>query len=139
MIRAKSSGLSKSSGQPKSASGFTLIEVMIALLVFGLIATAAAEVGSQYISSYERIRDKTLAGWIAENRINEIRLEENLPGISENSKDKDYGPFRWQVTTKVLATAEAKMRRVEVQVDRYRDGRSKPYSVHRLSAFVGEK
>ncbi|MDO6442255.1 type II secretion system minor pseudopilin GspI [Marinobacter sp. 2_MG-2023] len=123
----------------KSARGFTLIEVMIALLVFGLIATAASEVGSQYISSYERIRDKTLASWVADNRINEIRLEENLPGVSENSKDEDYGPFRWQVTTRVLATAEPKMRRVEVNVARYRGDLSKPYPVHTLSAFVGEK
>lgn len=124
---------------PKSEKGFTLIEVMVALLVFGLIATAAAEVGSQYISSYERIRDKTLAGWLAENRINEIRLEDSLPDISENAKGKDYGPFRWQVTTKVLATAEAKMRRIEVKVARYQDGRSKPYPVHTLSAFVGQR
>ncbi|MGO1501698.1 MAG: type II secretion system minor pseudopilin GspI [Marinobacter sp.] len=133
MIRDNSSRL------PKSSKGFTLIEVMVALLVFGLIATAAAEVGSQYISSYERIRDKTLAGWLAENRINEIRLEESLPDISENAKDNDYGPFRWQVTTKVLATAEAKMRRIEVEVARYQEGRTKPYPVHTLSAFVGER
>ena len=46
--------------------GFTLLEVLVALLVFGLIATAAAEVCSNYISSFERVRDKTLAGWLAE-------------------------------------------------------------------------
>lgn len=120
-----------------SSRGFTLIEVMIALLVFGLIATAAAEVGSQYISSYERVRDKTLAAWIADNRIAEIRLQKKLPAISENAKDADYGPYRWQVTTKVLATAELKMRRVEVEVARYREGHTKPYPVHTLSAFVG--
>ncbi|MBW7469767.1 type II secretion system minor pseudopilin GspI [Marinobacter sp. M216] len=118
--------------------GFTLIEVLVALLVFGLIATAAAEVGSQYISSYERIRDKTLAGWLADNRINELRLEENLPGISENSRDTDYGPFRWQVTTRVLATEEPTMRRVEVTVARYRNERSDPAPVHTLSAFLGQ-
>lgn len=121
----------------RPSRGFTLIEVMIALLVFGLIATAAAEVGSQYISSYERVRDKTLAAWIADNRIAEIRLQKKLPAISENAKDTDYGPYRWQVTTKVLATAESKMRRVEVEVARYREGRTKPYPVHTLSAFVG--
>ncbi|MBK1851838.1 type II secretion system minor pseudopilin GspI [Marinobacter sp. 1-4A] len=112
---------------------------MIALLVFGLIATASAEVGSQYISSYERIRDKTLAAWLADNRINEIRLEQSLPGISENSEDKEYGTYNWQVTTKIIATPEPKMRRVEVEVARYRDGRSDPYPVHTLSAFIGEK
>lgn len=118
--------------------GFTLIEVLVALLVFGLIATAAAEVGSQYISSYERIRDKTLAGWLADNRINELRLEENLPGISENSRDTDYGSFRWQVTTRVLGTEEPTMRRVEVVVALYRGEGSEPAPVHTLSAFLGQ-
>lgn len=118
--------------------GFTLIEVLVALLVFGLIATAAAEVGSQYIASFERIRDKTFAGWIADNRINELRLSEALPGISENSDDLDYGPFRWQVTTVVLATEEPTMRRVEVTVARFRDNGSEPLPVHTLSAFIGE-
>lgn len=118
--------------------GFTLIEVLVALLVFGLIATAAAEVGGQYITSYERIRDKTLAGWLADNRINELRLEENLPGISENARDVDYGPFRWQVTTRVIGTEEPTMRRIEVTVARYRDERSDPAPVHTLSAFLGQ-
>lgn len=122
----------------KVQKGFTLIEVLVALLVFGLIATAAAQVGSQYISSYERIRDKTLAGWLADNRINEIRLEENLPGISESSRDTDYGPFRWKVTTTVTATAEPTMRRIEVTVGKYRGDQSRPVPVHTLSAFVGE-
>ncbi|WP_341581926.1 type II secretion system minor pseudopilin GspI [Marinobacter metalliresistant] len=122
----------------RTQNGFTLIEVLIALLVFGLIATAAAEVGSQYISSYERIRDKTLASWLADNRINQIRLQETLPGISETSRDTDYGPYRWQVTTAVLATAEARMRRVEVTVARYRDDGAAPVPIHTLSAFVGE-
>ena len=118
--------------------GFTLIEVLVALLVFGLIATAAAEVGSGYIASYERVRDKTLAAWLADNRINELRLADNLPGISENSRDTTYGPFRWQVTTAVLATEEPTMRRVEVTVALYREEGSEPAPVHTLSAFLGQ-
>jgi len=121
-----------------SQRGFTLIEVLVALLVFGLIATAAAEVGSQYIASYERIRDKTMAGWIADNRISELRLQEALPDISENSDDLDYGPYRWQVTTAVLGTEEPTMRRIEVTVARFRDDGSDPVPIHTLSAFIGE-
>ncbi|MEC7815863.1 general secretion pathway protein I [Marinobacter gudaonensis] len=118
-------------------AGFTLIEVLVALLVFGLIATAAAQVGSQYIASYERVRDKTLAGWLADNRINELRLQETLPGISENSRDTEFGPYRWQVTTAILATADAKMRRIEVSVAKYREESQEPVPLHTLSAFVG--
>lgn len=118
--------------------GFTLIEVLVALLVFGLIATAAAEVGSQYISSYERIRDKTLAGWIADNRINELRLQENLPEISENSDELDYGPYRWQVTTAILGTEDPSILRVEVTVGRFRGNESDPPPIHTLSAFMGD-
>lgn len=118
--------------------GFTLIEVLVALLVFGLIATAAAEVGGNYITSFERIRDKTLAGWVAENRINELRLQDELPGISENSEDTDFGNFRWRVTTVVEATSEPTMRRIEVTVAKYSGAQSEPFAVHTLAAFLGE-
>ncbi|MBZ0333407.1 type II secretion system protein I [Marinobacter sp. JH2] len=119
--------------------GFTLLEVLIALLVFSLIATAAAEVGSQYISSFERVRDKTLAGWIAENHINELRLQETLPDTSENSSDTEFGTYHWQVTTVVQGTAEPSMRRVEVTVAKYPDQKNEPFPVHSLSAFLGAK
>jgi len=123
----------------KRSRGFTLIEVLVALLIFGLIATAAAQVGSQYIASYERVRDKTLAAWLAENRINEIRLQSSLPATSGVASDQEFGPYRWQVITRVTTTADANIRRVEVSVGRYRDESSDPDTVHSLAAFVGAK
>ncbi|MFT5987784.1 MAG: general secretion pathway protein I [Marinobacter psychrophilus] len=123
----------------KRSAGFTLIEVLVALLIFGLIATAAAQVGSQYIASYERVRDKTLAAWLAGNRINEIRLQSSLPATNGAVSDQEFGPYRWQVITRVTNTEDANIRRVEVTVSRYRDESSDPDSVHSLAAFVGAK
>lgn len=118
--------------------GFTLLEVLVALLVFGLIAGAASQVASHYIGSFERVRDNALAGWLADNRINELRLENTLPPISESAEDRDYGPFRWRVTTVVTGTAEPTMRRLEVVVAKYQNEQAEPFRVMSLSAFLGE-
>lgn len=115
--------------------GFTLIEVLVALMVFGLIATAASQVGSQYIGSYERVRDLTLASWIASNRMNELRLQENFPSVSEDSEEQEYAGRRWRVVTKVSETDEPTMRRIEVDIEAYR-GRGDPTPIQSLSGFV---
>jgi len=121
----------------KPAKGFTLIEVLVALLVFSIIATVAAQMSSQYIATYERVRDKTLAGWVADNKVNELRLQETLPSVSVNSEDLDYGPFRWRVDTAVINSQDPSIRRVEVAVSKYRGDGSEPGQVHSLSAFIG--
>jgi general secretion pathway protein I len=120
-----------------TARGFTLIEVLVALLVFSIIATVAAQMSSQYISTYERVRDKTFAGWVADNRINELRLQEELPSVSVNTDEVDYGPFRWQVQTSVINTPDPAIRRIEVAVGKFRGDGTEPAQIHSLSAFVG--
>ncbi len=120
----------------RSLRGFTLIEVLVALLVFSIVATIAAQMSSQYIGTYERVRDKTLAGWVADNRINELRLQEKLPPVSETSKDLEYGPFRWRVVTSIINTQDPAIRRVEVSVKKFRGDGSDPAQLHSLSAFL---
>lgn len=117
--------------------GFTLIEVLVALLVFSIIATIAAQMSSQYISTYERVRDKTFAGWVADNRINELRLQEELPPVSVNTAEIEYGPFRWQVQTSVINTQDPAIRRIEVAVAKFRGDGTEPARIHSLSAFIG--
>lgn len=121
------------------AGGFTLIEVLVALMIFGLIATAASQVGSQYMGSFERTRDLTLASWIAGNRMNEVRLEPNLPSVSENSQEIEYAGRQWQVTTAVIATDEPRMRRVEVRVAAYRQNDGDPSPIYSQSGFLRGK
>ena len=121
----------------RPSRGFTLIEVLVALLVFSIIATIAAQMSSQYIATYERVRDKTLAGWVADNRINELRLQVERRSVSVNSDDIEYGPFRWRVETRVINSPDPAIRRVEVAVSKFRGDGSEPAQIHTLSAFIG--
>lgn len=61
----------------RSNRGFTLVEVLVALVVvaIGLAALMVAVAGVARTSGY--LRDKTLAQWIALNRLAEVRLTVN--------------------------------------------------------------
>lgn len=61
----------------RSYTGFTLVEVLVALVIvaIGLAALMTAVSGTARTSGY--LRDKTLAQWIALNRIAEVRLTVN--------------------------------------------------------------
>jgi prepilin-type N-terminal cleavage/methylation domain-containing protein len=64
------------------SSGFTLVEVLVALVVvaLGLAALMVAVQGAARTSGY--LRDKTIAEWIALNRITEVRLTANKSGTT---------------------------------------------------------
>lgn len=118
--------------------GFTLLEVMVALMIFALFAVAVERAGSQYFSHFERIEGKTLATWIAQNTLAKIRLATNLPSVSENSDELDYADFHWKVTTKVSTTGDPTIRRVDITVDQYQNNGRDPRQQLVFSGFVGK-
>jgi general secretion pathway protein I len=63
--------------RPRPDGGFTLVEVLVALVVvaIGLAALMVAVSGTARTSGY--LREKTLAQWIALNRLAEVRLTVN--------------------------------------------------------------
>lgn len=111
-----SSYLPSSSLCSKRVKGFTLLEVMIALIIFGLVATVIQKVTSQTISQYERIRLKTIASWIAENKMAEVRLSDSLPQARESKQDIEYGNDNWQVVSKVVKTDNPYVNRVDLEI-----------------------
>lgn len=59
---------------PDSRNGFTLIEVMVALLVLALAMSALQLRIGQTIDSAAYVRDKTIAQWVALNQLELLRV-----------------------------------------------------------------
>jgi general secretion pathway protein I len=97
-------------------SGFTLIEVLVALMVvaLGLTALMVTVSGTARTSGY--LRDKALAQWIALNRIVEVRLNLVQFGQNKDLGELDYANRRWHYDTRYFDTSNANMRRVVVRV-----------------------
>jgi general secretion pathway protein I len=96
--------------------GFTLIEVLVALMVvaIGLAALMLAVSGTARTSGY--LRDKTLAQWMALNRLSEVRLNLTKFGQNTDTGEINFANRTWHYDTRYFDTSIATMKRVVVRV-----------------------
>nr|WP_298727511.1 type II secretion system minor pseudopilin GspI [uncultured Steroidobacter sp.] len=99
-----------------SASGFTLIEVLVALIVVGLGMLAVIQTVSQTANNTSYIRDKTIAHWIAMNQLTKVRLEPNAPALDKSSDEVKMAGRDWRWTMEVKQTPIESIRRIEINV-----------------------
>ena len=108
----------KSPHRSTRVSGFTLIEILVALAILAIALTAAMRAANVSTESAQETRLRTLATWVAQNRIAEITATRFFPGPgSSNGKGNMAGvEFDWQQT--VSTTPNTAFRKLEVQVMR---------------------
>ncbi len=97
-------------------SGFTLIEVLVALIVVGLGMLAVIQTVSQTANNTSYIRDKTIAHWIAMNQLTQVRLLPNAPALDKSSDEVKMAGREWRWTMEVKQTPVESIRRIEVNV-----------------------
>jgi general secretion pathway protein I len=100
--------------------GFTLIEVLAALVIVALGMLGVIQAVTQTARNGSYLREKTLAHWIAMNVITERRLLPSPPDVTETSEDVEFAGQRWRWTMKVTQTEVESLRRMDVSV-RYAD------------------
>lgn len=113
--------------------GFTLLEVLIALVVLGVSLAALIHAASVSTRDFAGMRERTLAGWIAANVLTETRLKSNNPAPGRSDGRLRYAGRDWAWTLDVEPTTEEGISRLDVQV--YADAeRTDP--VARLTGFT---
>ncbi len=96
--------------------GFTLIEVLIALVIVALAAAAAMEAVSGAADTTVSLRDRSFAQWIALNRIAEQRVEAAPASSGETKGEVEFAGRRWQWRQTSEPLALASLRRIDVSV-----------------------
>ena len=97
-------------------SGFTLIEVLVALAIVAIGMAALLSALSSSADSATYLRDKTFAEWVALNRIEEVRLAAALPQEGKTDGDVELAGRKWKWQQEVLKTEVTGVLRVDVRV-----------------------
>lgn len=118
---------------PDTGRGFTLVEVMVALVVVALSLTGIAVVLGDMLSNATWLRESTYASWIAQNKIVELRTANVYPNADETSGNVTYANSEWTWRAVVTETGIENLWRVDVSVSRPGGD-----NIRTVTGFIGE-
>ncbi len=121
-------------------SGFTLIEVLVALMVFAIVGfTVTSRVGDIVNQTFGMER-RTVAHWVADNHINRMRIarrQSSEPITTGRDQERVHmGGREWRLHINVEDTSHPWLRRVEIEVFEVLQG-EEIGPLDNMSGFIG--
>ena len=99
----------------RNTRGFTLIEVLVALIVVGLGMLAVIRAVNQTVNNTGYLRDKAIAHWVAMNQLTTTRLNTVPPSNTDSEGDVDMAGSSWHWRMNVTPV-DPDIQRIEVKV-----------------------
>ena len=97
-------------------AGFTLLEVLVALIIIGTALGASLRAIGSLTQNSSDLRASMMATWSAENQLSQIRLAHAWPALGQSRFDCAQGELDLVCEENVFATPNPYFRRVEVSV-----------------------
>ncbi len=82
--------------------GFTLIEVMVALAIFAVMAGAVSLANTQNLMSARQIQEQTQARWVNDTVLSQLRMS-GLPDPGTQTEQVSFNDQTWRVEVTVTA------------------------------------
>lgn len=115
--------------------GFTLIEVLFALLIFAITGAALMRAAADHIQGVGLIEDVTFATWVANNRLTQVNLSETWPPENNVKGEMEMAGRTWFWQQIVTKTNDDGLRSVEIVVS---DNQDLSTPVTSVSTFIAQ-
>ncbi len=116
----------------KGNQGFTLLEILIALLVLALAGTALLKVAGSSLLGVAHLQRLSIAQWVASNQLVEANLDPSWPP-KKRSGSTEMAGREWYWRQSILATEDKNMRAITIEV---RENEKDNNSITSLMTYV---
>ena len=113
----------------KVQSGFTLIEILVAMTIIAIGVSALVASAAASTSRADYLREREFGRWAASNELAELQSVPAWPDVGTTNKEVEMGQFIWYVRTITQPVADEDLRRVDVQVRLDEDADNYIYTV----------
>jgi general secretion pathway protein I len=114
--------------------GFTLLEVIIALMVIAVALAAVISTASSTVYNAAGLQERTFAHWVAMNKLAEIHAMKEWPAPRKTTGSEMMAEHEWHWTMEVENTDDETVRRIEIQVRSNEDDANPTVN---LTGFIG--
>jgi len=102
-------------------TGFSLMEVLIALAVLAIAMAALVESAGSFTSNQAYIENKTFAHWVALNQMAEQRIADSRLVVGGQEGQEEMAGRIWRWKNQISATPDPDVMKVEVSVKQEND------------------
>ena len=97
-------------------AGFTLVETLVALAIVAITLGAGLKAAGALTGNTQRLVDVTAAQWCADNRLTELKLARQFPGIGDSDFSCEQLGRTYAGRLEVRATPNPNFRRVDARI-----------------------
>lgn len=100
----------------RADQGFTLIEVLVALAIFGIVALTLLTTSRDQTRQAAAIEDRLLAHWVALNTLTDLQAGREFLDVGVTDTTAVMAGRDWFVTIEVSATPSPAVRHLDISV-----------------------
>ncbi|NQZ25782.1 MAG: type II secretion system minor pseudopilin GspI [Colwellia sp.] len=97
-------------------SGFTLLEVMLAMAVFAIAGVALLGVADNNYRHISHLEEQMFANWVASNQLVEVSLDKTWPPKNNRKGKVEMAGRTWYWQQKVIKTNNKELRSIIMEV-----------------------
>lgn len=118
-------------------AGFTLVEVLVAVVVLSLAAVVLANAFGSSAMGFSRMQERTEAWLLASDKLVEMQVYQQWPSVGTQDDKREVDGIEWRIRTRISNGPYPDTRRVDIEVGPEPENGADFYITYSQGSLIG--